>query len=66
MMLAAFGMGLWLGHSLAGIAPGQGTVLPLTNGIWFWSVLIATTAWTLVRWNGGPAPVRAPAPDTAP
>ena len=60
MMLAAFGMGLWLGHSLAGIAPGQGTVLPLTNGIWFWSVLIAATAWTLVRWHG-----TAPSPSAA-
>jgi DHA1 family bicyclomycin/chloramphenicol resistance-like MFS transporter len=60
MMVAAFGMGLWLGHSLADTAPGQGTVLPLTNGIWFWSVLIATTAWTLVKQHGAP-----PAPTAA-
>ena len=44
MMVAAFGMGGWLGKSLAGIAAGSGSVLPLTNGIWFWSVLIAATA----------------------
>jgi DHA1 family bicyclomycin/chloramphenicol resistance-like MFS transporter len=52
MMVAAFGMGGWLGKSLAGIAAGSGTVLPLTNGIWFWSVLIAGTAWTLVQRYG--------------
>ena len=69
MMVAAFGMGLWLGHSLAGIAAGQGSVLPMTNGIWFWSVLIATTAWTLVRQHGGPAKPAAlhePGVDAAP
>ena len=49
MMVAAFLMGGWLGKSLAGIAAGQGSVLPLTNGVWFWSVLIAATAWTLVQ-----------------
>lgn len=52
MMVAAFGMGGWLGKSLAGIATGSGSVLPLTNGIWFWSVLIATVAWTLVQRHG--------------
>ncbi len=52
MMLAAFGMGGWLGKSLAGIAEGQGSVLPLTNGIWFWSVVITATAWTLVQRYG--------------
>ena len=52
MMIAAFVMGGWLGTSLAGIAAGSGSVLPLTNGIWFWSVLIATTAWTLVQRYG--------------
>ena len=49
MMVAAFFMGGWLGKSLAGIATGQGSVLPMTNGIWFWSVLIAGVAWTLVQ-----------------
>ena len=52
MMIAAFFMGGWLGKSLAAIAQGQGSVLPLTNGIWFWSVLIAATAWTLVQQYG--------------
>ncbi|AOW13914.1 Bcr/CflA family drug resistance efflux transporter [Hydrogenophaga crassostreae] len=52
MMVAAFVMGGWLGKSLAGIAQGQGSVLPLTNGIWFWSVVISTTAWTLVQRYG--------------
>ncbi|MDO9291622.1 MAG: Bcr/CflA family efflux MFS transporter [Hydrogenophaga sp.] len=52
MMIAAFFMGGWLGKSLAAIAQGQGSVLPLTNGVWFWSVLIAATAWTLVQQYG--------------
>jgi DHA1 family bicyclomycin/chloramphenicol resistance-like MFS transporter len=52
MMIAAFAMGGWLGKSLAAIGEGTGTVLPLTNGIWFWSVLIASTAWTLVQRHG--------------
>ncbi len=49
MMVAAFAMGAWLGRSLVGIGQGSGSVLPLTNGIWFWSVLISLTAWTLVQ-----------------
>lgn len=49
MMVAAFFMGGWLGTSLAA---SPGSVLPLTNGIWFWSVLIAATAWTLVQRHG--------------
>ncbi|QCB48643.1 multidrug effflux MFS transporter [Hydrogenophaga sp. PAMC20947] len=52
MMVAAFGMGGWLGKSLAGIGEGQGSVLPLTNGIWFWSVVITAIAWTLVQRYG--------------
>ncbi len=52
MMVAAFLMGGWLGRSLAGVAQGAGSVLPLTNGMWFWSVLIAATAWTLVQRHG--------------
>jgi MFS transporter, DHA1 family, multidrug resistance protein len=52
MMLAAFAVGGWLGLRL------DGTVLPLTNGIWFWSTCIAVIAWTLVpRW-GDPRVVR--------
>jgi DHA1 family bicyclomycin/chloramphenicol resistance-like MFS transporter len=59
MMVAAFFMGGWLGKSLAATGDGAGTVLPLTNGVWFWSVLVATTAWTLVQRHGEEAP---PAP----
>jgi MFS transporter, DHA1 family, multidrug resistance protein len=52
MMLAAFGVGGWLGLRL------DSTVLPLTNGVWFWSTCIAVIAWTLVpRW-GDPRGVR--------
>ncbi|WP_411885949.1 multidrug effflux MFS transporter [Polaromonas sp. YR568] len=49
MMLVAFGMGGWLGTHM------DGTVRPLTHGIWFWSALIATSAWTVVRKYGEPA-----------
>lgn len=48
MMLAAFAMGSWLGEHM------DGTVMPLTLGVWFWSVLISLTAWTLVQWHGDP------------
>ncbi|MDO8904249.1 Bcr/CflA family efflux MFS transporter [Hydrogenophaga sp.] len=60
MMVAAFFMGGWLGRSLASVAEGGGTVLPLTNGLWFWSVMIAFFAWTLVQRYGEPKapPVR--------
>ncbi len=57
MMIAAFVVGGWLGKSLAAIQAGTGTVLPLTNGIWFWSVLIALTAWTLVQRFGESRPL---------
>ena len=50
MMVMAFAMGGWLGTHL------DGTVLPLTNGVWFWSILIALSAWTLVRKYGEPVP----------
>lgn len=49
MMLAAFAMGGWLGRSLAA---NPGSVQPLTSGVWFWSVLIAINAWTLVQRYG--------------
>ena len=49
MMVAAFAMGGWLGTHI------DGTVYPLTYGIWFWSVLISLTAWTLVQRYGEPA-----------
>lgn len=48
MMLTAFVMGSWLGGHM------DGTVLPLTLGVWFWSGLVALTAWTLVQWHGEP------------
>jgi DHA1 family bicyclomycin/chloramphenicol resistance-like MFS transporter len=48
MMLAAFAMGSWLGRHM------DGTVLPLTLGVWFWSALIALSAWTLVQKHGEP------------
>ena len=48
MMLAAFAMGSWLGGHM------DGTVLPLTLGVWFWSALIALSAWTLVQQHGEP------------
>ena len=43
MMLAAFGVGGWLGTHM------DGTVMPLALGVWFWSVCIAGVAWLLVR-----------------
>jgi DHA1 family bicyclomycin/chloramphenicol resistance-like MFS transporter len=46
MMLAAFGMGGWIGLHL------DGTAHALTHGIWFWSVVIALAAWTLVQRHG--------------
>lgn len=46
MMLLAFVVGNWLGSHM------DGSVFPLVYGIWFWSVLIALTAWTLVQKHG--------------
>ena len=55
MMVVAFGIGSWLGTRM------DGTVLPLTNGLWFWSVLIALSAWLPVRKYGAQhLPVAAP------
>lgn len=48
MMLAAFVVGNWLGTHM------DGTVFPLAYGVWFWSVLIALAAWTLVQKQGQP------------
>ena len=48
MMVAAFGTGLWLSHSI------DGTLFPLAHGIAFWGVALALTAWTLVQWHGEP------------
>lgn len=48
MMLAAFGVGTWVGMRL------DGTVFALTQGVWFWSACIAAAAWTLVQRHGEP------------
>ena len=50
MMLAAFVMGSWLGGHM------DGSVKPLTLGVWFWSGWIALSAWTGVQKYGEPAP----------
>ena len=47
-MIAVFAVGGWVGTRL------DGTVFALTNGVWFWSVCICTTAWTLVQRYGDP------------
>jgi len=49
MMAAAFAMGGWLALQ------GAETVQPMTNGVWFWSVCIALTAWTAVQRHGDPS-----------
>ena len=51
MMVVAFTMGQWLGARMPAGTEGA-TVLPLTNGLWFWSVVIAAIAWTLVQRYG--------------
>ena len=56
MMLTAFVVGLWLGHSL------NGTVYPLTLGVATFSVAIAAVAWTLVQRHGDPRLVAAVQP----
>jgi MFS transporter, DHA1 family, multidrug resistance protein len=43
MMVVAFGIGAWLGNRM------DGTVQPLTHGVWLWSACIAASAWTLVH-----------------
>jgi DHA1 family bicyclomycin/chloramphenicol resistance-like MFS transporter len=56
MTLAAFALGLWLGHGL------NGTVYPLTLGIGACSVAVAAVAWTLVQRHGDPRPAPAAQP----
>jgi MFS transporter, DHA1 family, multidrug resistance protein len=56
MMVAAFGVGLWLGWRL------DATPQALLQGISFWGAAIAAIAWTLVRWWGH-APATQPAPE---
>jgi DHA1 family bicyclomycin/chloramphenicol resistance-like MFS transporter len=48
MMVAAFFTGQWIGTHM------DGSILPLTSGMWFWSVLIALCAWTMVQRHGSP------------
>ena len=43
MMVAAFFMGGWIGQHM------DGTVLPMVYGIWFWSAVLAFSAWVLVQ-----------------
>ena len=47
MMVVAFAIGAYLGTHM------DGTIKPLTQGVWFWSAAIAVVAWTLVRQFGG-------------
>jgi DHA1 family bicyclomycin/chloramphenicol resistance-like MFS transporter len=54
LTLVAFGVGGWLGQRL------DGTVFPLVNGVWMWSVVIALLSWTVVQRHGD-APAAAPA-----
>ncbi len=54
MMLAAFAMGSWLGGHM------DGSVKPLTLGVWFWSGWIALSAWTGVQKYGEPVPNPSP------
>ncbi|TXT37700.1 MAG: MFS transporter DHA1 family bicyclomycin/chloramphenicol resistance protein [Comamonadaceae bacterium] len=56
MMLAAFAMGSWLGGHM------DGSVKPLTLGVWFWSGWIALSAWTGVQKYGEPVPNPSPNP----
>jgi DHA1 family bicyclomycin/chloramphenicol resistance-like MFS transporter len=46
MAVVSFAVGAWLGTAM------DGTVRPLMYGVWFWSVLIALSAWTLVQKHG--------------
>ena len=48
MMVSAFVTGQWLGTHM------DGTTRPLILGVWFWSVLIALNAWTLIQRYGRP------------
>lgn len=49
MMTVAFVIGGWMGTRM------DGTVLPMTNGMWLWTVLLAATAWTAVQKYGDPS-----------
>lgn len=45
--MVAFLMGQWLGSRMP-VGVSEATVLAMTNGLWFWSVVIASVAWWLV------------------
>ncbi len=63
--VVAFAMGGWLGQNMQ--MGAGGSVLPLTNGIWFWAAAIALAAWTLVWRFGEPqTPPQRVAEATAP
>lgn len=46
MMLLAFVTGAWLSKNY------DGSVMPMAMGVWFWTVCIAATAWTVVQKYG--------------
>jgi DHA1 family bicyclomycin/chloramphenicol resistance-like MFS transporter len=48
MMVFAFATGVWLG------AINDGSALPMAQGVAFWSVAVALSAWLLVLRRGGP------------
>lgn len=43
LTVVAFAVGAWLGWRI------DGTVFPLVNGLWFWSIVISFFAWVLVQ-----------------
>ena len=54
-MVVAFAMGSWLGTHM------DGSVHPLANGMWLWSVVLAVTAWTVIMKYGDASPRVTPA-----
>ena len=50
MMLAAFGMGHWLGLHMP--TDATASIRPLTHGVWLWSMVISLIGWTLVQRYG--------------
>jgi DHA1 family bicyclomycin/chloramphenicol resistance-like MFS transporter len=50
LTVVAFAIGAWLGGRI------DGTVFPLVNGIWFWTVMIALIAWGPVQRFGDVSP----------
>ncbi len=59
MMVSAFAVGTWLGDAM------DGTVQPMTSGIWFWTVCIAASVWFLVpKWGDLGTPPKGPTPPT--